>query len=85
MSHTTETHAVIANLIRNKPSIKDAVAVLAKEEEGMRISIEEMLEPETIERIGCGRDRELNVCLVRICGEVRELQEQIVKLKNIVS
>jgi hypothetical protein len=47
------------------------------EEKNLRISIEEMLTTETIERIGCGPDRDINTCLVRICGEVRDLQDQL--------
>lgn len=49
-------------------------------EKELRISIEEMLTPETIERIGVDASRDINTCLVRICSEVRRLQDQVRRL-----
>ncbi len=73
---------IIARLVREKRTLEEAANVLLREEEGARISIEEMLEPETIERIGCDRTRDLGVCFVRICGEVRSLQDEIAQIKQ---
>jgi len=50
---------------------------LAEAVENLRISIEEMVDEKTLERIGVSRDRDINICVVRICGELTNLRDRL--------
>ncbi len=50
-------------------------------ESELRITIEEMLSSATIKELGCDNP-DVNICVVRICGEVNRLEDRVSSLEQ---
>lgn len=72
-----EARAELARVKEERASKTEAAQIA-----NMRMTISEMLEDEMIERIGVDETRDINTCLVRICGQLRHTEDELSACKK---